>query len=968
MSRRLDFILPIIIFCSLLLTIFHSQDTYAYDWNIYNNCISRSGSGGAIDGHRWACDICAARPWNSLIGAIWIAQSNTGSERFSNIIYVPKNVSTVPVYVMGDILSCQSVSYFSYNYAMNVSVDKSYITLTGNRLYRGNNVQYNSVSWNYHPPLGPLYTSSSPGASDYILGYLNVNTFKQQAPIVNGKIYQDTVNISRCYSNTGTGCTGSMGTNTATVIADYTAAEPTITYETTYHTEDFYMNGSISAFIDGQERTWQTYNTASGNIQVLFRSYNSGNYPLWCTVDGVNTCSGPWNSGTGYTYEYTNYTLSYGQTINACRSLNYHRRATITYTTHNTYEDGVLVHSYTIASDPAYSELTRATACVTLSRPTQTNSYYFQATNRAIINGVDYTNQDYYPESEYTDVSFVHQVYPSGSHFKNPRWRFDGGVWNYSSQSFTDVHTLGPVSLGQRTQFCKNLAYSPSIDETVSAVDGTPVSSNYSTPTTLSACLYVNHEYNYKTTPATNFGNLDTPLYGGDPSPIQIAPTVKNTKEDPNRPATQTQSGTIQVVQLIVPANQDYNQNSLTGTGDENSDTTTTQDPCTYYRSSDKLTANATCSQAPGSPINDIIIPKNSTWSGSQFSIPIPDYPVGTKVCVAAGFTPAKSSSAAWRISDASCRTIAKKPHYEVWGGHLYTAGNITTSTTVKRINDINYLFGSWTEYALIAGGTVQGLSSGATTGYTTRYNDQGGKILGQELNDNFCSRSPLSIANNECSTFTGHSGIYYDNSTADRIISRFTKTPTDPPPTSINPCTTSGCTSYTSIVGDLTINSAPTLQKGVTHIIYATGNITINTNILASSDSTTFGRISELPQYLIISNKDIRINPHVARVDSWLVTKGGTVNTCHHYLIGSSDPATSLSSNVCNSQLRINGPILAKSITPYRTYGSNQGFSATPSAEIFNLHPSSILWAYQKAISRSQAFTTYLKEAGPRY
>ena len=243
-----------------------------------------------------------------------------------------------------------------------------------------------------------------------------------------------------------------MGTKTATVIADYTAAEPTITRKL-LTTQKFYEWFHLG--VHRRPRAHLETYTASGNSQVLFRSYNSGNYPLWCTVDGVNTCSGPWNSGTGYTYEYTNYTLSYGQTINACHSLNYHRRATITYTTHNTYEDGVLVHSYTIASDPAYSELTRATACVTLSRPTQTNSYYFQATNRAIINGVDYTNQDYYPESEYTDVSFVHQVYPSGSHFKNPRWRFDSGVWNYSSQSFTDVHTLGPVSLGQRTHFVK---------------------------------------------------------------------------------------------------------------------------------------------------------------------------------------------------------------------------------------------------------------------------------------------------------------------------------------------------------------------------------------------------------------------------------------------------------------------------------------------------------------------------------
>jgi len=613
---------------------------------------------------------------------------------------------------------------------------------------------------------------------------------------------------------------------------------------------------------------------------------------------------------------------------------------------------------------------------VDFSQATQDRHYSFIGSNRAYIGNEDYTDGGiYYSSDENTQGSFKYGVTPN-NHHKLPKWcSIDGsnkcdGPWN-SSTLFVDDHKTFTVKLGEKKQFCKTLTYYQTFVERVSTLNGGVVRSWYENPANITACVTIDHKYNYKTTPSVNFGNPNTPLYGGDPSPAQVIPAIKNTPEDTSRPSTQTELGDIQVAQLIVPHAKQYNQHAITGTGDEDSDTTTTQSLCTFYN---KLTNQCSILPTPESYKNIVIgTGFNNTWSGGPLDLTIPDYPVGTKVCVAVGFKPAKSSAnQAWRISGTSCRPVAKKPHYQVWGGNLYTAGNITTSNTIKRINHVNYLFGSWAEYALVARGAVRGLSSGATTGYTGAYNTQGGKTLGDSTDEAFCSRSPLTIANTNCSSHqdptTGHSGVHYDNSTADRIISRFAKAPTDPPPTHITPCTEPRCVSYTSVTGDLIIPSAPTLQKGVTHVIYATGNITINTNILTSPSNTTFNHISEVPQYIIISNKDIRIAPHVTRVDSWLVTRGGTINTCYNHLIGSSDPATSLSSSVCNSQLRINGPILTKSITPHRTYGSDQGFSATPPAEIFNLPPTTYFWAYHQSTSHSQAFTTYLKELSPRY
>ena len=822
--RHLIFLLPTIIACSFLLSIIRSQDAHAWDWwYAYNTCRARSGSGGAIYGHNWACETCANNQSNNLIGAIWLAGGTDNVKKFSNTVSLQGNVTTANVYVFGDVFTCSRWPYQGHNYAVRVKTSRDtseggYITLHSSVLYRGMS-SIPALTWNY---------GSLGGASSYISGTIDINRFKQIATC-NGNQCSDTVWIHRCFSNNGQNPGHGAGTCNwaeSRIVVDFSEATQDIRYPFT---------GSNRVFIGDEDYTDRVYLPESASTGGAFKyqtsPINHNKTPRWCTVDGTNGCNGPWNSSPYFTIE--------------------------------------------------------------------------------------------------------------------PR-------------TFT-------TPLGQSLQFCKTLTYYQTFVERVSTLSGGVVSSWYENPTNITACVTIDHRYNYKASPSANFGNSNIPLYGGDPSLVHVTPTVKNTKDDPNRPATQTEPGTVQVVQLIVPASEGYSQYKVTGTGDENSDATTTQDPCTFYR---KLTNE--CSAIPGSPIYNIVIPKNSTWSGNQLSLTIPDYPAGTKVCVAVGFKPAKSSATdAWRISDATCRTVAKKPHYQVWGGNLYTAGNITTSNTIKRINHVNYLFGSWTEYALIAGGTIQGLSSGATTGYITRYNDQGGKILGDSTDEAFCSRSPLTIANANCSSqgpITGRSGVHYDNSTVDRIISRFAKAPTDPPPTHVTPCTEPRCVSYTSVAGDLTIPNAPTLQKGVTHVIYATGNITINANILASPNNTTFNHISEVPQYLIISNKDIRIAPHVTRVDSWLIAKEGTVNTCYNYLIGSSDPATSLSSSVCNSQLRINGPILTKSITPHRTYGSDQGFSATPPAEIFNLPPTTYFWAYHQSTSHSQAFTTYLKELGPRY
>ena len=71
------------------------------------------------------------------------------------------------------------------------------------------------------------------------------------------------------------------------------------------------------------------------------------------------------------------------------------------------------------------------------------------------------------------------------------------------------------------------------------------------------------------------------------------------------------------------------------------------------------------------------------------------------------------------------------------------------------------------------------------------------------------------------------------------------------------------------------------------------------------------------------------------------------------------------LSALVCDKQLTINGPILARNLYLRRTYGdaANPG---TP-AEILNLRPDVYLYGFSKTRNTGSIRTMYVKELAPR-
>lgn len=149
-----------------------------------------------------------------------------------------------------------------------------------------------------------------------------------------------------------------------------------------------------------------------------------------------------------------------------------------------------------------------------------------------------------------------------------------------------------------------------------------------------------------------------------------------------------------------------------------------------------------------------------------------------------------------WKVSKFSCRTIIKKPTFQVWNGGVYSGGNISGAVYYKTVNtkiNLNKMaddplyankekyiapgpvyFGSWAEYFIISRSNVMGVASASALGYTSPTNTWYTKILDQSgqdtlrrrahesyfadtgvqtstINNNFCSLAYLTIANTAC-------------------------------------------------------------------------------------------------------------------------------------------------------------------------------------------------------------------------
>ncbi|MES2631111.1 MAG: hypothetical protein V4611_04075 [Patescibacteria group bacterium] len=350
------------------------------------------------------------------------------------------------------------------------------------------------------------------------------------------------------------------------------------------------------------------------------------------------------------------------------------------------------------------------------------------------------------------------------------------------------------------------------------------------------------------------------------------------------------------------------------------------------------------------------------------------DWAVGTKVCYSLSISPYSSASGSdWRHSDLVCQTVSKKPKVQILGGDLIV-GRETAYNDAKESNVVtgssfssgtSKYYGSWSEYAIIASGTVRGMASAAL------YSE------GAD-NSDLCNLSLLTIGNRK--TASGpcqptNIGKYVTGSTAPNIATRF--------PVSDNISGASVdikdlATKKIYSISGATLNISSTVPIGDDGLGKGEGKwvafndpeatVTITSDI--NYTPGPLGDIDDIPQVIIIA-KNILIADSVRNIDAWLIAVGkddeGYINTCSSVTAGSPVDET-LNDSKCGIPLTVNGPVLANKLYLYRTAGAGVRADTGDPAEVFNLRADSYIWSSSYSAGNGRVPTVSAKELPPRY
>lgn len=301
-----------------------------------------------------------------------------------------------------------------------------------------------------------------------------------------------------------------------------------------------------------------------------------------------------------------------------------------------------------------------------------------------------------------------------------------------------------------------------------------------------------------------------------------------------------------------------------------------------------------------------------------------------------------------------------KWPTFQVWGGSVFTYGNIDASDATPRMsNGDQFMFSSWAEYGVFANGYVKGLASGAAS--------SNGSL--EDGNGDFCKyRTPLSFANYStedfslCPNINGQTGTFGYNLPRFNIIA------------SMEGLKNNGVTVGAS---DETIAGRMVTGR---EIIATKGSVTITGNIIYNDDSKVYYSLEEVPKMLIYAN-DVNISCDVTRVDA-IIFASGTLNTCSDGP-RNGDGSLNREAEAYSKQLVINGAIIAKTIYFNRTYGAVSDYSgvaancknnvracASIPAEIVNYDNSILVMGKDSntATTKTNLVTVYQRELAPRY
>ena len=426
---------------------------------------------------------------------------------------------------------------------------------------------------------------------------------------------------------------------------------------------------------------------------------------------------------------------------------------------------------------------------------------------------------------------------------------------------------------------------------------------------TASDTSYVYVPYNFSNTAAVNISNSVT--YAGETMTIGSSTVSVHTKYNNTTQGTYATQVDNAQAKLV-----GYLSSSSTGTAKLG------------YGSSDICSAlpykNGSCDELnhySGLTFNSSANVNGSTdtlgFAGQTYNVY--DATAGDYYCVVVAVYPYTSGSDTnlnasgsnnWYISAPSCRVIAKRPSFQVWGGSVYSEKSIKTSVAAK--NNIRSVYsytptgtrnttvyGSWVEQSVLANGLVSGLASGAAMGDLSKAPWSGSK---EGSNPNYCTyRVPLSIANYSktasesiCPSYQQTGNAELPNAAVDRdalmsywwvmdagyIDKTSVNLATDYVETRSLQGNQIRYTEPVSTISQISIVAA-TIPKGITHVVRAAGDIRIDGNI--TYQNTTYTSQKEIPKLLIYSEGNITVACGVDRVDAIVIAEG-QVRTCDSY------------------------------------------------------------------------------------
>lgn len=355
------------------------------------------------------------------------------------------------------------------------------------------------------------------------------------------------------------------------------------------------------------------------------------------------------------------------------------------------------------------------------------------------------------------------------------------------------------------------------------------------------------------------------------------------------------------------------------------------QDPCTYITNeiAGRCSSWMSGTKVFSSSTND----SGSTRSLDSQNDTVSGYGIGQQVCYMLSVSrPTESSVPLWRHSAPVCVKIVYVPTVEVHGNDLRVGSGFIglfgrESRVVGLLSSTSSSYvGSWSEYSLLSTGDVTNVASGSG-------------LNGTRTDDNSSGWSRLTFAN------TGGTLGRYSTSLGMGSI-----------PGVEEYFSSDNTRSRLGGIVDIQERTALNVSDGIyrANTVYLVeGTATISSDI-AMPSSFANARASSFPQMVIVAN-NINITENVRRIDAWLIARDGTVNTC--YRTGNQ----SLSSEICNSRLTINGPVMAESLLLRRTAGDGP-------AEIVNLRGDAYIWMTRLAERSGHIRTTNLRELPPRY